>query len=114
MTPPKIFAQLLVQFVGENVWDKRISDLQKKYQPKPPKIQAPCRKVKIQQIPKDTTHPAAGQYGLFAAQSLQPGDHILDYLGYVTAEQFAEESQYIAQLAPTVLIDAQRMGSEAR
>lgn len=111
---PKIFAQLLVQFIGENVWDRRITDLRKQYQPKPAIAQAPCRKVKIQSISKNSSHPAAGQHGLFAAQTLHPGEHILDYLGYVTTEEFAEESQYVAQLAPNILVDASKMGSEAR
>ena len=36
-----------------------------------------------QPIPKDAKHPAAGQYGLFAAANLFPGEHVIDYLGDV-------------------------------
>ena len=39
-----------------------------------------------QPIAAGEQHPAAGQYGLFAAANLHPGEHILDYLGYVTTE----------------------------
>lgn len=42
----------------------------------------PCDKVKIQAI-KDSSHPANGQYGLFASQNISPGDFILAYLGKV-------------------------------
>ena len=110
----KVFGQLLVQFISANVWDKRIPDLQKQHCPKSPKPQPPCRKVKIEPIPHGSSHPAAGQYGLFAAQTLHPGEHIIDYLGYVTTDVYLDDSQYVAQLAPNVFVDAAKMGSEAR
>ena len=39
--------------------------------------------VKVTPIPADQKHPAAGQFGLFAAQTLAPGEHVMDYLGLV-------------------------------
>ena len=39
--------------------------------------------MKVTPIPTDHKHPAAGQFGLFAAQTLAPGEHVMDYLGLV-------------------------------
>lgn len=67
-------------------------------------------------MPKDAAHPAAGQYGLFAAANLHPGEHILDYLGHVRTEDLdgGADSQYVAALAPGILVDAEHEGTEAR
>mmetsp|Transcript_84824 Transcript_84824/g.226348 ORF Transcript_84824/g.226348 Transcript_84824/m.226348 type:complete len:170 (+) Transcript_84824:75-584(+) len=111
---PKLFGELMIQFIGQNQWDKRILDIKRTHCPRPSKCIEPSRKVKIEKIPPNTPHPAAGQYGLFAAQTIHPGEHVLDYVGFVTTEEFAEESDYIAQLAPNVLINAAKMGNEAR
>jgi len=71
--------------------------------------------VKVTPIPADQKHPAAGQFGLFAAQTLAPGEHVMDYLGLVTQyEHCNADSEYVACLAPGLLCDAERFGNEAR
>ena len=41
------------------------------------------KKVRWQLI-TDDNHPAKGEYGLFTTRKLDKGEHIIDYLGYVT------------------------------
>mmetsp|Transcript_22096 Transcript_22096/g.72778 ORF Transcript_22096/g.72778 Transcript_22096/m.72778 type:complete len:105 (-) Transcript_22096:64-378(-) len=67
-----------------------------------------CKKVRVEKIPENSGHPAAGQFGLFAAQTLKPREHVIDYLGYLTSDEEAEESDYLARLAPGLLIDASK------
>ena len=82
---------------------------------KPARGQPPSRKVKVQPIAEDEDHPAAGQFGLFAAQTLSPGEHVLDYIGCVSTEEHTNvDSQYVACLAPGLLCDAEKFGNEAR
>mmetsp|Transcript_40138 Transcript_40138/g.62691 ORF Transcript_40138/g.62691 Transcript_40138/m.62691 type:complete len:158 (-) Transcript_40138:860-1333(-) len=109
----KSLEELNIQFITKNIWDKKVEHLKPEYCPKS-REQPPCRKVKVQRISASENHPAAGQYGLFAAQNLNPGEVVLDYLGYVTSEEDADDSQYVAQLAPGVLVNAFKMGNEAR
>jgi len=78
----------------------------------------PCPSVKIKNI-TDMGHPAFAQYGLFANQNLQPGQWVLDYLGYVhPAAETDPDSDYDLsfdrELQGGVGIDARRMGNEAR
>lgn len=78
----------------------------------------PCRSVRIKKITAQD-HPAFGQCGLFANQALQPGQWVLDYLGYVhPASEADQDSDYDLsldrELQGGVGIDARRMGNEAR
>ena len=82
---------------------------------KPARGQPPSRKVKVQPIAEDEDHPAAGQFGLFAAQTLSPGEHVLDYIGCVSTEEHTNvDSQYVACLAPGLLCDAEKFGNEVK
>ncbi|KAK6355032.1 hypothetical protein TWF696_004158 [Orbilia brochopaga] len=83
----------------------------------------PSENVSIKQI-IDQTHPAAGEYGLFATKTLPPGSHILDYLGHyheTTPEDTDEASNYdlvltrdVGGTGRGVAIDARFSGNEAR
>ncbi|PNY28086.1 Uncharacterized protein TCAP_01995 [Tolypocladium capitatum] len=76
----------------------------------------PSPNVKIQPI-RDASHPAHGQFGLFAAQDLRPGAFILAYLGRVHAGLASEaESDYDLWLdrEADVAVDAAREGNEGR
>lgn len=66
-----------------------------------------------------TDHPAFGQCGLFANLNLQPGQWVLDYIGYVhPAVETDPDSDYDLsldrELQGGVGVDARRMGNEAR
>ncbi|KAF1979940.1 hypothetical protein BU23DRAFT_549106 [Bimuria novae-zelandiae CBS 107.79] len=79
-------------------------------------IVAPFSNVKITPI-SDVSHPANGQYGLFASQNHPPGAFILPYLGYVhDRTETDESSDYDLSLDREVGIgvDASKMGNEAR
>lgn len=76
----------------------------------------PYANVRITQI-KDASHPAHGQYGLFATQHLPPNSFILPYLGYVHDQTDLDEtSDYDLSLDRElgVGVDASHMGNEAR
>lgn len=78
----------------------------------------PCRSVRIKKITAPD-HPAFGQCGLFANQTLQPGQWVLDYLGYIhPASEADQDSDFDLsldrELQGGVGIDARRMGNEAR
>lgn len=76
----------------------------------------PCPIVKIQSI-KNASHPANGQYGLFAAQNIKAGSFILAYLGKVHAgEAASDESDYDLWLDrdADVAVDAAYEGNEGR
>eukprot|EP00276_Gloeochaete_wittrockiana_P014327 CAMPEP_0184351316 /NCGR_PEP_ID=MMETSP1089-20130417/43546_1 /TAXON_ID=38269 ORGANISM="Gloeochaete wittrockiana, Strain SAG46.84" /NCGR_SAMPLE_ID=MMETSP1089 /ASSEMBLY_ACC=CAM_ASM_000445 /LENGTH=180 /DNA_ID=CAMNT_0026684631 /DNA_START=142 /DNA_END=681 /DNA_ORIENTATION=- len=74
----------------------------------------PCSVVRIKKI-SDASHPACGQYGLFASKDLPLGTHLLTYGGFVTAASCASKtSDYVLSLGADWAIDAERMGNEAR
>ncbi|KAI0359094.1 hypothetical protein OH77DRAFT_1134651 [Trametes cingulata] len=73
--------------------------------------------VAIQPI-SDPSHPARGQYGLFATRKIPPHTHILDYVGEVHCDD-RPDSDYDLSLYRTpdhlsVGVDAQFSGNEAR
>jgi hypothetical protein len=71
--------------------------------------------VRIRYI-SDASHPAVGQYGLFAANKIPPRTHIIDYTGEIHCDDRASDydlSLYRSQDA-NVGIDASMMGNEAR
>ena len=65
----------------------------------------------------DKNHPAFGENGLFAARRLSPGEHIVDYLGYVCLSGNEDPlSDYSASFGERheLALDAARVGNEAR
>jgi hypothetical protein len=75
-----------------------------------------CSLVRITPITA-SSHPAKGQYGLFAASHLNAGTFILCYLGFVHSESDADvTSDYDLSLDRElgVGVDATNMGNEAR
>ncbi|KAL7962281.1 hypothetical protein V8C34DRAFT_206550 [Trichoderma compactum] len=81
-----------------------------------PATETPCPRVKIQAI-TDRNHPAYGQFGLFAAQDVAPGELILAYLGRLHGRATtSEESDYDLWLdrEMDVAVDAAREGNEGR
>ncbi|KAL1951794.1 hypothetical protein VTO73DRAFT_943 [Trametes versicolor] len=82
-----------------------------------PSPHTPKPLVTIQLI-TETSHPACGQYGLFAAKKIPPHTLILDYIGEVHCDD-RPDSDYDLSLYRTpdyisVGIDAQHAGNEAR
>ncbi len=80
------------------------------------KVSGPYSNVKITAI-SDSSHPANGQYGLFANQLLTPDSFILPYLGYVHDQTDTDEtSNYDLSLDRElgIGVDATKMGNEAR
>lgn len=76
----------------------------------------PHSNVRITPI-TNASHPAHGQYGLFASQHLPPNCFILPYLGYVHDETDTDEaSDYDLSLDRElgIGVDASKMGNEAR
>ncbi|KAI0076284.1 SET domain protein [Panus rudis PR-1116 ss-1] len=67
---------------------------------------------------REQSHPAHGQYGLFAAKKIPPKSHILDYIGEVHCDERPcsdyDLSLYRAQDGTSVGVDASKMGNEAR
>lgn len=66
----------------------------------------------------EASHPAFGQFGLFATKKIPPRTHILDYIGEVHCED-RPASDYDLSLYRTpdgtsVGVDSSRMGNEAR
>ncbi|OSD05937.1 hypothetical protein PYCCODRAFT_1059422 [Trametes coccinea BRFM310] len=80
-------------------------------------LQAPKHSITIQHI-SDPSHPAHGQYGLFATKKIPPRTLILDYIGEVHCDD-RPTSDYDLSLyrSPdniSVGVDAQSVGNEAR
>jgi hypothetical protein len=76
----------------------------------------PYSAVKISAI-NDPSHPAHGQYGLFASQRLPPDSFILLYLGYIHDQTDTDpNSDYDLSLDRElgIGVDAAKMGNEAR
>ncbi|KAF8971505.1 hypothetical protein BDZ97DRAFT_1650971 [Flammula alnicola] len=74
-------------------------------------------KVTIRAI-SNSSHPANGQFGLFAAQRISPKTHIVDYIGEIHCDD-RPDSDYDLSLCRlpdglSVGIDATTMGNEAR
>ncbi|KAG1148598.1 hypothetical protein G6F37_004447 [Rhizopus arrhizus] len=79
-----------------------------------PSIKEQRKHVKIKKI-TDPKHPCCGAYGLFAAQTLQPKQLIIDYLGVVEYEDgYESTSDYVLKYGTDLSIDAGRCGNEAR
>lgn len=78
---------------------------------------APSSYVSIRRITLPT-HPALGQYGLFAAKTIPPNTFICDYLGQVHCEERADSDYDLSliRLSDTISvgIDASEMGNEGR
>ncbi|OCK76307.1 hypothetical protein K432DRAFT_306640 [Lepidopterella palustris CBS 459.81] len=87
------------------------------FKPNPiPTAVGPSRNVRINAI-SNTSHPAHGQYGLFAAQHLPPDTLIIPYLGFVHGKEDVDPaSDYDLSLdrEAGIGVDATKMGNEAR
>jgi len=83
--------------------------------PKAPAGQSPP--VTIQRI-SSPSHPAYGQYGLFASKKIPPRTHIIVYAGEVHCDDRPDSdydlSLHRAQGGVNVGVDASTMGNEAR
>ena len=78
--------------------------------------QRPISHVKIKKI-DESSHPAFGQFGLFANAKLAPKSYVIDYLGYVHNEDESDKnSDYDINLDRQlgIAIDARKYGCEAR
>lgn len=84
--------------------------------PTPPNAHPPVHPVVIRPITVPS-HPASGQYGLFASKKIPPRSYLLDYIGEVHCDD-RSESDYDLSLhraeGISVGVDASRMGNEAR
>ncbi|KIJ68670.1 hypothetical protein HYDPIDRAFT_82525 [Hydnomerulius pinastri MD-312] len=73
--------------------------------------------VRIKHI-SDPSHPARGQYGLFALKKLPARTHIIDYIGEVHCQERPDSdydlSLYRSQDGVNVGVDASALGNEAR
>lgn len=79
-----------------------------------PSVKDQRRNIKIKRI-VDPSHPCCGAYGLYAAQTLQPKQLVLDYLGYVEYKGYDPASDYVLSFGDNDLsIDANKAGNEAR
>lgn len=129
-TPAKVAAAVSspwpsdVRYVTSLVWGddvKRAKEVYRKYKvsgdrPLESTASAVRKNVRWQRI-VDESHPAKGENGLFAARKLSPGEHIVDYLGYVTLSGNEDQtSDYSASFGDDheLALDAAKMGNEAR
>ncbi|GAA5816995.1 hypothetical protein MFLAVUS_010530 [Mucor flavus] len=79
-----------------------------------PTIKEQKRNIKIRKL-TDKNHPCCGAYGLFAAQTLQPRQLIIDYLGVVEYKDgYEATSDYVFNFGTDLSVDAGRCGNEAR
>ena len=126
------------KYIDKLFWSPNVSpELRELYQPANPKVNDPRRtinfmnehvdlignfpgikdqkrNIKIKNI-TDKNHPCCGAYGLIAAQTLQPKQLILDYLGVVErADGYEATSDYVFRYGTDLSIDAGRCGNEAR
>lgn len=78
---------------------------------------APSSHVLIRRIALDT-HPAFGQYGLFATRVIAANTHICDYLGEIHCEDRVDSDYDLCLIrlsdGTAVGIDASKMGNEGR
>lgn len=82
-----------------------------------PKWQRPAAQLVRIKVIGNSSHPANGQHGLFAAQNLLPDTFILTYIGYVHGTADTDPtSDYDLRLDAErgIAVDASRMGNEAR
>ncbi|KAF5377579.1 hypothetical protein D9615_005146 [Tricholomella constricta] len=79
---------------------------------------APHRPPVVIRPISSTSHPAYGQYGLFAAKKIPPKTHIIDYIGEIHCDDRPDSdydlSLYRGHDGVNVGIDASKMGNEAR
>lgn len=105
---PDVKSELISLYAGGKGSSRR--DDQPRDAPRP----VPCPLVRVRAI-TDATHPACGQFGLYAAQALHHGQHVLDYLGAVS-EVEDRTSDYVVDFGEhsELALDALSMGNEAR
>ena len=75
---------------------------------------APSTSVVIKKV-IDAAHPAFGQNCLVSKRSVPVCFHLIDYVGVLhTSSAVSQTSDYVLALTPTLSIDAERIGNEAR
>ncbi|KAF9821800.1 hypothetical protein IEO21_00230 [Rhodonia placenta] len=83
-----------------------------------PEACVPSRSLTIIRRISEHSHPACGQFGLFAARKIPPRTHILDYIGELHCDDRPESdydlSLYRTREGLSIGVDAQHMGNEAR
>ncbi|RUP48972.1 hypothetical protein BC936DRAFT_143539 [Jimgerdemannia flammicorona] len=120
-------------YINQLLWSKLVpAELKNSYKPAPgtsasekfiaqhvnvlgvvPDAKQSRKNVRIRKI-DDPKHPCFGAYGLFAAQTLQPKAHVIDYLGVVEfQETYNQRSDYVLRF-DDLSIDAEKMGNEGR
>lgn len=106
-----------IVYLNHNVYSRKIEPATlHEILPKPATPNSVCKLVRIKLI-TEKSHPACGQYGLFATRKLPAQSHILDYLGYVHPDTESDPtSDYDISLDSSlgIAIDAQRWGNEGR
>lgn len=106
-----------IVYLNHNIYSKKIEAATlREILPKPATTNRVCKLVRIKLI-TEKSHPACGQYGLFATRKLPAQSHVLDYLGYVHPETESDtSSDYDITLDSRlgIAIDAQRWGNEGR
>ena len=104
---PDVRAELLALYAGSGA--SRHSD-----RPRDAPRPTPCPLVRVRAI-TDASHPACGQFGLYAACALPHGAHVLDYLGAVS-EVEDRTSDYVVDFGEhsELSLDALSMGNEGR
>lgn len=109
-----------VTYSNDYLWDARVpAELAAKYQPASGvrrRPRAPCPRTYGAAI-TDAAHPAAGQFGLFAACALAHGAWVLDYVGAVSLGEHEDRtSDYVCDFGEQseLALDAAKVGNEAR
>ncbi|KZT06337.1 uncharacterized protein LAESUDRAFT_726167 [Laetiporus sulphureus 93-53] len=76
-----------------------------------------CRWTVIRRV-TEPSHPACGEYGLYAVKKIPPRTHIVDYIGEIHCDERLHSdydlSLYRTQHGLSVGVDAFAMGNEAR
>jgi len=103
-----------VQYTPTLLWDDKIPHKVKDFL-----CQDFCDDVEVLAVPKDTDHPAKGQFGLFAKRDLADGKIIGEYTGKVMlSDRDESDKRYLSILYEddniAVDIDAGKCGNETR
>eukprot|EP00466_Bigelowiella_natans_P019624 jgi/Bigna1/144574/aug1.89_g19282 len=103
-----------IDFKSDCDWTGVCEELQAKLRPKQNNEKRACRSVRIRVI-EDENHPAYRQRGLFAAGTIKPRTHIIDYVGKILPEsKESQTSDYIIAFTENLSIDAEKHGNESR
>ena len=70
-----------LQYIGAYHFHTSVTPAVRQFIQGTPSGKAGSRAWVVIRLISDTSHPACGQYGLFAARKIRPRSHILDYIG---------------------------------